>query len=64
MLTRSIARLRLCSPTASPFPPPPSTTPLLLLPEEMLHHLLSFLPLSSCGQLCLTSRPVRELVVA
>ena len=64
MLTRSIARLRLCSPTASPFPPPPSTTPLLLLPEEMLHHLLSFLPLSSCGQLCLTSRPVREAVVA
>ena len=64
MLTRSIARLRLCSPTASLFPPPPSTTPLLLLPKEMLHHLLSFLPLSSCGQLCLTSRPVREAVVA
>ena len=68
MLTRSIAKLRLCSPGAAPFPPSgaplPSTAPLLLLPKEMLHHLLSFLPLSSCGQLCLTSRPVREAVVA
>ena len=66
MLTRSIAKMRLCSPSAAPSPPAAHQdfTAPLLLPKEMLHPLLSFLALSSCGQLCLTSMPVREAVVA
>ena len=68
MLTRSLAKLRICSPLIR--------TPALLtihsksegvhlleLPREVLHHILSFLPLPVCGQLCLTSRSVREEVL-
>jgi len=68
MLTRSLAKLRIFSPLIR-------TTALLTihsksegvhlleLPREVLHHLLSFLPLPVCGQLCLTSRSVREEVL-
>ena len=66
MLTRSLASLRLYSPepqSASPLPSLPPPAWLLQLPREMLHHLLSFLPLPDCGQLCLASMPVKELLL-
>ena len=68
MLTRSLVQLRLRSPSLPQSLQPPlaesQASFLLLLPQEMLHHLLSFLPLPTSGQLCLTSRPIRDLVVA
>ena len=67
MLTRSLASLRLYSPepqSPSPLPSLPPPAWLLQLPREMLHHLLSFLSLPDCGQLCLASLPVKELLLA
>ena len=67
MLTRSIARIRLYSPDPLSslqhgLSPPVPDCRLLLLPEEMFH-LLSFLSLSDWGQLCLTSKQMRNLVL-
>jgi hypothetical protein len=69
MLTRSISKLRLCSPAPSSRLQHMTSSPaqdcrLLLLPEEMFHHLLGFLSLPDCGQLCLASRQTRDLVVS
>jgi len=70
MLTRSIAKLRICSPLVrAPTllfsnKPHAAAVHLLELPRELLHHLFSFLPLPVCGQLCLTSSSVREQVLA
>ena len=66
MLTRSIAKLRICSPVvrSSTLSTPSAAVHLLDLPCELLHHIFSFLPLPLCGQLCLTSKSVREQVLA
>jgi len=73
MLTRSIAKLRICSPlvrtptlSASTWlgKPQDAAVHLLQLPRELLCHLFAFLPLPVCGQLCLTSSSVRERVLA
>ena len=73
MLTRSIAKLRICSPlvrtpTLSTSrwlgKPQDAAVHLLELPRELLHHLFAFLSLPVCGQLCLTSSSVREQVLA
>ena len=73
MLTRSIAKLRICSPLVrSPAlststwlgKPQDAAVHLLELPRELLCHLFAFLPLPVCGQLCLTSSSVREQVLA
>ena len=69
MLTRSLAKLRICSPlirmpALSTIHSKSQGVHLLELPREVFHHLLSFLPLPVCGQLCLTSRSVREEVLA
>jgi len=68
MLTRSLAKLRICSPlirmpALSTIHSKSQGVHLLELPREVFHHLLSFLPLPVCGQLCLTSRSVREEVL-
>ena len=63
MLTPILASLRLFSPASSTLPLPLPHTWLLHLPKEMLYHLLSFLPLPDCGQLCLASQPVKELLL-
>jgi len=72
MLTRSIAQLRIQSPSSSSsvalapsthlLQLPPEL--LLQLPPELLHHIFSFLPLADCGQLCLTSRAIRSHVLS
>ena len=66
MLTRSIAKLRICSPSTSSLTAlaPSSSRHLLQLPPELLHHLFSFLPLADCGQLCLTSHEMRGHVLS
>ena len=64
MLTRSIAQLRICSPSPNCSMALTPSTQLLQLPPELLHHLFSFLPLADCGQLCLTSREIRGHVLS
>merc|ERR1719175_167343 len=74
MLTRSIAKLQICSPLVRTPPtlltsnlhwkPHHAAVHLLELPCELPHHLFAFLPLPVCGQLCLTSSSVREQVLA
>ena len=72
MLTRSIAKLRICSPlvrtptllTSSLFSTSHASVHLLELPRELLHLIFAFLPLPVCGQLCLTSSSVRGQVLA
>ena len=65
MQTCYLASLQLYSPEPprpSPLPSPPPPVWLLYLPR-LIHHLLSFLPLPDCGQLCLVSMPVKELLL-
>ena len=64
MLTRSIAQLRIQSPSSSSSVALAPSTHLLQLPPELLHHIFSFLPLADCGQLCLTSRAIRSHVLS
>ena len=63
MITRSLAKLVICSPT----PLSPTLRPnlvhhkleyLILVPQEILAHLFSYLSLSDIGQLCLTGSPM------
>ena len=63
MLTRSLSKLMLCSPTttkslardASEEPcSPVLCNYLVLIPEEILSTIFSYLPLADIGQLCLT----------
>ena len=69
MLTRSLAKLRICSPLIRmpallTIHSKSEGVHLLEFPREVLHHIFSFLPLPVCGQLCLTSRSVREEVLS
>lgn len=66
MLTRSIAKLKLVTPSSKSSLVLGNLVPvkpwLLTLPQEMFNHLMSYLPLADCGQLCLTSKLVRDRV--
>merc|ERR1719193_2281792 len=66
MLTRSIAKLRICSPSTSSSAglAPSRSSHLLQLPPELKFKLFSFLPLADCGQLCLASREMRGHVLS
>ena len=74
MLTRSLAKLMLDSPTNTKLVPlikwsPPQqiipTNYLLIIPDELLTRIFSFLPLSDIGMICLTgSSLLRDKVVA
>ena len=74
MLTRSLAKLMLDSPTSTKlvpimmWSPPQQIIPInyfLLIPDELLTHIFSFLSLSDIGMNCLTgSSLLRDKVVA
>ena len=74
MLTRSLAKLMLDSPTNTKLVPlikwsPPQqiipTNYLLIIPDELLTRIFSFLPLSDIGMICLIgSSLLRDKVVA
>ena len=58
MLTRSIAKLQICSPGALSSSLT-SRCHLFEVPPELLHRIFSFLSLSDFGQLCFTSHALR-----
>jgi len=63
MLTRSLSKLMLDSPTSSKLVHQPNF--LLFIPEELLAHIISFLSLSDIGVMCLTgSTLLKDRVVA
>ena len=63
MLTRSLSKLMLDSPTTSKLVHQPNY--LLSIPEELLAHIMSFLSLSDIGVMCLTgSNLLKDRMVA
>ena len=62
MLTRSIAKLQICSPGALSARLT-SRCHLFEVPPELLHRIFSFLSLSDFGQLCFTSHALRAQIL-